>query len=104
MPATADELKVARSWIGTTETDDVFNERYDRLGSLDAAIKESLRTQLAKLILDQPAGLSTPDGLNVQFGENIRTLSARLAEFSSEGGSAGTGSVQISQFATRCTR
>lgn len=85
MPATANDLKVARSWIGNSESDATFNERYDRLGSLDAAITESLRSQLAAL-LESPAGLGTPDGLNVQTGENIRTLRGLLAEFLATGG------------------
>lgn len=87
MPATADQLKVARSWIGNTETDDVFNERFDRLGlDLDAAIVESLRAQLAALVMDQPAGLGLPDGTNLQYGENIRTLRENLKNFLSTGG------------------
>jgi hypothetical protein len=87
MPASEDELKVARSWIGTTETDDVFNERYDRLGSLDDAIAESMRAQLAVLLMDQPASLSTPDGTSVNFGKNIDAMTARLQEFLDTGGS-----------------
>lgn len=86
MPATSDELKVARSWIGTTEDDDTFNERYDRLGSLDDAIAESLRAQLAVLVLDQPAQVSTPDGTSVGFAANIKALQESLAEFIDEGG------------------
>lgn len=74
-------MKVARSWIGTTESDATFNERFDRLGSLDLAIVESMRAQLAVLTLDQPASLSTPDGTSVNFGANIKALQDLLAEF-----------------------
>jgi len=86
MPTTPDEMKVARSWIGTTEDDATFNERYDRLGSLDSAITESLRAQLAVLVLDQPASISTPDGTSVQFAANIKALQENLALFLDEGG------------------
>lgn len=81
MPATSDELKVARSWIGNTESEATFNERYDRLGSLDEAIAESLRAQLAVLVLDQPASVSTPDGTSVGFAPNIKALQENLASF-----------------------
>lgn len=85
MPTTADELTVARSWIGNEESDATFDERFDRLGSLDSAIEESLRAQLAVLILDQPASLSTPDGTSVNFSANIKALQERLAEFLTSG-------------------
>lgn len=86
MPPTEAELTVARSWIGNTETDDTFSERYDRLGGLDGAIVESLRAQLSVMILDQPSGLSTPDGLNLQYSENIRALRESLKNFIAIGG------------------
>lgn len=44
MPVLTDgEWVLVRSWIGTTEEDAVFQERYDRLGTMDRAIIESLR-------------------------------------------------------------
>lgn len=89
MPATADELKVARSWIGNTETDAEFNERYDRLGSLDSAIEESMRAQLAVMVLDQPGSVATPDGTSVNFGKNIDALRANLEDFLDSGGASG---------------
>lgn len=83
---TSGEWVLVRSWIGTTEQDATFQERYDRLGSLDLAIIESLRAQLAAMTLDQPSSVSTPDGLSVQFGENIRALRETLKSFISTGG------------------
>lgn len=90
------QITLARSWIGNTESDETLQERYDRLGSLDSAIVESLRAQLAVLVLDQPSSISTPDGLSVQFGENIRALRDTLKNFIQLGGTdsqqdAGTG-------------
>lgn len=96
MPATDDELKVARSWIGTTESDNTFNERYDRLGSLDSAITESLRAQLAVLVLDQPSSISTPDGTSASFSANIKALQDLLEDFE---GSGGTDSVGVTSIA-----
>lgn len=86
MPVTEAELILARSWIGNTETEDVFNERYDRLDSLDAAILESMRAQLSAMVFDQPSGLSTPDGLNLQYGQNIQTLRDMIKTFIAAGG------------------
>jgi len=83
---TEGEWVVVRSWIGTTEEEEVFQERYDRLNDLDAAIIESLRAQLSTMILDQPSSISTPDGLSLQYGENIRTLREHLNKFISQGG------------------
>jgi hypothetical protein len=87
MPATADQLKVARSWIGTTEEDATFNERFDRLeGDIDAAILESLRAQYSVLVLDQPGQVSTPDGMSANFQENIRSLRTAIEDFVNSGG------------------
>lgn len=83
---TEGEWVLVRSWIGTTEADETFQERYDRLESLDKAIIESLRAQLAAMTLDQPSSISTPDGLSVQFGENIRALRDTLKAFINSGG------------------
>lgn len=87
MPATAEELSVARSWIGSTatESDATFNERYDRLRSLDLAIVESLRSQITKLV-ESPASLRLPSGLSIDVGANIKELQSRLSEFLSSGG------------------
>lgn len=89
MTPSDDELIVARSWIGTTEDEDVFIERCERLGSLDSAIVESLRAQLASLVLDSPASVSTPSGLSINQSENIKALQASLEEFLSIGGTDG---------------
>jgi hypothetical protein len=97
MPTTTDQMKVARSWIGTTEDDATFNERYDRLGSLDLAIAESLRAQLAVLVLDQPSSLATPDGTSVNFAANIKALQDNLAQFLDTGGTDETTSTSIAR-------
>lgn len=82
-------MKVARSWIGTSESDAIFNERFDRLlSNLDAAIVESLRSQLAVFVLDRPASVGTPDGTTVNFAENIKALREQLALFTEVGGAA----------------
>ena len=100
MPPTADELTVARSWIGTTETDAVFNERFDRIyalvinpndtarreRALNLAIEESLRAQLAVLTLDQPASMSA-EGNSVNYQQNIISLQQNLTRFTDTKGS-----------------
>lgn len=91
MPTTDEQWTVAQSWIGTTETRVTFDERYDRLDSLDEAIKESMRAQLAVLVFDQPAGVGLSSGDNFQFGENIRTIRENLAKFEDEGGTESGG-------------
>lgn len=93
MPASADELKVARSWIGTVEADATFQERFDRLAvpgetsiaTLNRAIEESLRAQLAVLVLDQPGQLST-GGNSFNWSANIKFLGEWLEEFIQSGG------------------
>jgi hypothetical protein len=84
---TPEELTLARSWIGNTETEDVFAERYDRLkGSIDAAILESLRAQLAVMTLDGPSYISTPDGMRIQYVANITAIQDTIKRFISMGG------------------
>ena len=92
MPSTPDELKAARSWIGSTsaESDAVFDERYDRLGSLDAAITESIRSQISVLVED-PSDIRLPSGLAVRTNENIKQLERRLEDFLAIGGVEGSG-------------
>lgn len=85
MPATTEELIVARSWIGTTESDATFNERFDRLGSLDAAIEESLRAQLAAMSLDQP-GAAGLEGMNYSWASNMQYVASLLKDFIAQGG------------------
>lgn len=93
MPVSADQLEVARSWIGTSESEPTFSARYDRFSAdptvtvpLDAAIIESIRAQLAVLVLDQPAQLSTPDGMSVNYTANIAALRDQLKAFIDSGG------------------
>jgi hypothetical protein len=96
MPLTSDQLTLARSWIGNTEEDDVFGERFDRLGTLygfnertlDRAIEESLRAQLAVLTLDQPTSVTVGD-LSLSFGQNLIALQSTLKDFLAKGGTAG---------------
>jgi hypothetical protein len=95
MPATSDQLTVARSWIGTSEEDATFHERYDRHAaaepgqaphvSLSLAIEESLRAQLAAMILDQPSQIST-GGDSFGYGDNIRALQKHIENFVAQGG------------------
>lgn len=109
MPTTADELIVARSWIGNTETQSAFDERFDRHflelgdreGSLESAIEESLRAQLQAMVLDRPASMSLPGGISASFGENMRILKENLEKFTA---TVGSGSVKISQLIREETR
>ncbi len=78
---TEGQVKVARSWIGNSEELEVFQERYDRLGSFDDAITESLRAQLAGYALDSPAQFGTPSGYSQNTSENIKSLRESLAKF-----------------------
>lgn len=96
MTTTASQLRYARSWIGSEETDAVFNERYDRLlpnlqdsdEALDGAIEESLREQLANLTVGQPSSMSLPGGLSASFGQNMQELHAMLKKFETAKGSS----------------
>lgn len=108
MPPTADELTLARSWIGNTEEEDVFAERYDRLEDLDKAILESMRAQLSVMLFDQPSSISTPDGLSVQFTQNITALQQLIKNFVAMGGTdpataegGGSGVYQIERTSSR---
>lgn len=68
----------------------MFNERYDRLGDLDAAITESLRSQIS-ILVESPASVRLPSGLAINVGDNIKALSDRLKSFLASGGTAGSG-------------
>lgn len=105
MPTTQAELTWARSYIGNTETEDVFNERFDRLSleyvdreiALSAAVEESLRAQLAAMLLDGPSQASLPGGISFSVGANIQTLASELETFRAQladdisGGGGGNG-------------
>jgi hypothetical protein len=88
MPVTTAELNYARSFIGTTEEEDVFNERFDRLEAdyddrrvqLNAAIEESLRAQLQSMMLDQPSSASV-GSVSFSMGANIQELARALKDF-----------------------
>jgi hypothetical protein len=100
MPATTDELTYARSYIGNTETDDVFNERVDRYAQtyseradvIDAAIEESLRAQLAALTLDSP-GQASLGSISFSNATNIQTLATELKTFRKTGGQSSVAGV-----------
>jgi hypothetical protein len=85
MALTPEELAAARAWIGTEETDQALEARYERLGSLDAAVEECLRQQYTEL-LETPGNLSLPSGLSVTFQANMQGLEKLLKEFKASGG------------------
>lgn len=72
-------MTVVRSWVGSKPSDDELEERFERLGTVEDTIRETLRAQLST-VLENPASLSTPSGLSVNYGENIRTLKERINE------------------------
>ena len=93
MPASEDELNYARSYIGTIETEDVFNERVDRLSDfydersdvINAAIEESMRAQLHSMMLDQP-GQASVGSVSYSNGANIQTMANELQDFQKSSG------------------
>ncbi len=107
MTTTADELTVARSWIGTTEEAATFNERFDRLyanivvtvsqsdtvrrsDALSLAIEESIRSQLSAMTLDQPSSASA-EGNSYSNVQNMVVLKEILEKFMATKGSSRTG-------------
>lgn len=80
MPLSDDQVRVIRSWVGDRPRGEDLEERYTRLGDIDEVIRETLRSQLAKL-LASPSSFSTPDGLSVSTSENIRTLRETIDKF-----------------------
>lgn len=88
MGTTSSELTLARSWIGEKETAVTFDERFDRLllsysvreEAFNAAIEESLRAQLAKMVQDRPSSMAV-EGVSISWTTNITTLRDRLKEF-----------------------
>lgn len=118
MPTTADELTYARSWIGTTEEDDIFNERFDRYyeeaihsgslntdserraGALNYAIEESIRSQLMSMTLDGPSSASA-EGNSYSNAQNLINLQQNLKTFSQFYGST---TARVSQFVRYISR
>ena len=92
MPLTDDEMTVVRSYVGPTESDATLNERYDRLGTIDLAIEESLRSQLA-VLRAAPASVRLPSGLSVNNSNNIEALQKALDKFIANGGTSGVAGV-----------
>ena len=93
MPLTDEELRAVRSWVGESVTDEVLNERYDRLGDIDAAVEEELRSQ-AVALSQRPSNLALPSGLSVAFGQNMTLAEDRLKQFKASGG-IGTPGVNV---------
>ena len=105
MALDSEQLSDVRSWVGdeleTAYLDglyDVFLDDYTEAQAVAHTIRKALRYRLAQLTLDQPAGLSTPEGLSIQQGENIRALQEQLRSFESSalaiaagGGAVGVG-------------
>lgn len=85
MPLSTEQLASARAWVGTEVTDTELSARYDRLGSVDAAVSEELRSQLTTL-LEQPSSVSLPSGLSVQITQNITALQQLIKDFKTSGG------------------
>ena len=90
MPLTDDEMMAARSWIGETVSDETINERYDRLGDINLAIEEELRSQSVAMA-QRPTNLALPSGLSLGFGQNITAAESRLKDFLSSGGVSSIG-------------
>lgn len=88
MALTADQLALARSWIGIWETDEEFEARFDRLADLDESILESIRAHRAYLV-DRASSTQVED-ISVSYIENIRALDRIVTEFQAVGGTAET--------------
>lgn len=88
MPPLADsDFTVIRSWVGDDPTDDDLEERFERLGTVDLVIEETLRGQLSSMAsASNPASLSLNDGTSVTYTENIRALRENLRRFEALGG------------------
>lgn len=83
-----DQWAVAQSWVGE-ETREEFTARFVRLkGDLDAAVEESLRSQLNDLVLGQAARISVED-ISIDYSSNIASLREMLKSLSESGGLAG---------------
>lgn len=100
MPLSDEQLAVIRSYVGNLATDGDLEDRYDRLGSEEEVIVETLRARLAVLVLDQPANISVPDGPTIGTAANIAALQKSLEDITRQGlnpaGSrSGTGVVKI---------
>lgn len=75
----ADQLKVVRSRVGDNPTDEELNERYDRLGTVDEVIRETLEYRLANL-LDRPDSFTVPGEYSESRGGQIKALQDAIAE------------------------
>lgn len=95
-PLTDDEWAAATSWIGTSITREEFEARYNRLGSVDQAIIETITYIISKMN-GQPGSFSLPSGLSVTTSENLRAWQSILASFQSRGGLGGAGGTKIYQ-------
>lgn len=77
MPLSDDDLKVVRSRVGNAALEEDLHERYDRLGSVEDVIRETLSARLANL-LDQPASFTVPGDYGQDVGANISALEKSL--------------------------
>lgn len=98
MPLSSTQIVTARSWIGSTEDESVFSERYDRLApqangddalALDLAIEESLRSQLLSMVIDQPSSMELQGVGSLSFTENIKALRELYSSFVAQRGLSG---------------
>lgn len=88
MPLSQGEMTYARSWIGVSEADQTFLERFERhyavnqdqVRDLARAIEESMRSQLTALTA-QPSSVSLPGGLTVSTSANLTALREAIKEF-----------------------
>jgi hypothetical protein len=83
------DMKVVRSRVGDGPSDEVLDERYDRLGSVDEVIRETLAARLASL-LDRPDTFNVPGEYGESRGGQIKALQDELA-----GGATASGVPQV---------
>lgn len=84
MPLDSEQETVVRAWVGDDVELEVLDERYDRLGTLDATVEEELRYQLAQL-KNQPSSLTLPSGLSLSWNDRVRMAQEQLKDFLNHG-------------------
>lgn len=111
MPTSFAEFRVAQTWIGSKETKVVFDERLDRLlpdfdertKAFNASVGESLREQLAIMMLDRPSSMSA-EGVSLSYSQNLIALQKMITRFESSGGTGIAGGAQVSSMHRQSTR
>lgn len=109
MPTSSAEFRLAQTWVGSKETQEVFDERVDRLlpesgeqpTAINSAIEESLREQLAIMVLNRPSSMSV-EGVSISYAANIVALREQLKRFLTS--AIGSGRAQVSQSHRHSTR